>query len=86
MTQGVFLIREIDGETRMKNFSPSTLQHIHGLTYDSIETFMFEFFVVYRTYEYASDDQNLKLFPSTLKDAVVPLFMGFPGNSITTSA
>jgi len=67
----VFPIRETNGEARMKNISPTTLPHFHGLTYEDIHTFMFEFFVVCRTYDYTSDDQDLKLFPSTLKDAAL---------------
>ena len=31
-TQGVFPIRETNGETRMKNLRPSTIPHFHGLT------------------------------------------------------
>ena len=47
---------------------------------------MFEFFVVCRTYDYTSDDQKLKLFPSTLKDAALRWFMGLPVDNITTWA
>ena len=47
---------------------------------------MFEFFVACRTYDYASYDQKLKLFPSTLKDESLRWFMGLPGNNITTWA
>lgn len=47
---------------------------------------MFEFIVISRTYDYASDDQKLNLFPSTLKDASLCWFMGLPKGSITTWA
>ena len=47
---------------------------------------MFEFAVFCRTYDYTSDDQKLKLFPSTLKDETLCWFMGPPGDSITTWA
>ena len=70
-TQGVFPIRETNGETRMKKINPSALPHFHGLTSEDPGTFMFKFFVVYRIYDYASDDQKLKLFPSTLKDGTL---------------
>ena len=77
-TQGVSPIRETHGETRMKNINPSALPHFHGLTSKDPETFMFKFTAVCRTYDYASNDQNLILFPSTLKDASLRWFMGFP--------
>ena len=68
MDNEVFPIRETTGEARMKNISPTSLPHFHGLTSKDPDTFMFEFFVLCRTYDYASNDQKLKLFPFTLKD------------------
>ena len=70
----------------MKNISPSALPHFHGLTTEDHDTFLFEFAVLYRTYDYAEDEQNLKLFPSTLKYAALRRSMGLLGNSITTWA
>jgi len=70
----------------MKNNSPSVLPHFHGLTTEYPDTFLFEFFVLCRTYDYAEDEKKLKLFPSTLKDATLRWFMGLPRNSITTWA
>jgi len=55
----------------MKNISPSTLPHFHGLTTEDPDTILFEFFVLCRTYDYAEDQQKLKLFPCTLKDAAL---------------
>eukprot|EP00253_Pinus_taeda_P015639 PITA_15639 len=71
---------------KMKNISPSVLPHIHGLTTEDPDTFLFEFVVLCRTYDYVEDEQKLKLFPSTLKDATLRWFMGLPRNSITTWA
>ena len=70
----------------MKNISPSSLPHFHGLTIEDTDTFLFEFSVIYWTYDYAEDEQKLKLFPSTLKDAALRWFMWLPSNSITTWA
>ena len=70
----------------MKNISPSALPHFHGVTTEDLDTFLFEFVVLCRTYDYTEDEQKLKLFPSTLKDAALRWFMGLPGNSITTWA
>ena len=55
----------------MKNISPSTLPHFHGLTTEDPDMFLFEFVVLCRTYDYAEDEQKLKLFSSTLKDAAL---------------
>ena len=69
--EGTFPIRETNGDTKMKNISPLSLPHFHGLTTEDPDTFLFEFVVIYRTYDYAEDEQKLKLFPSTLKDAAL---------------
>ena len=84
--EGTFPIRETNGDTKMKNISPSALPHFHGLTTEDPNTFLFEFAVLCRTYDYAKDEQKLKLFPSTLKDAALHWFMGLPRNNITTWA
>ena len=83
---GAFPIIEANRETKIKNINPSSLPHFHELTSKDPDTFMFEFYVFCRTYDYASDDQKRKLFQSTLKDATLHWFMGLPGNSITTWA
>ena len=51
-----FLIREADGDTKMKNISPSSLPHFHGITSEDPDTFMFEFSIFYRSYDYTFDD------------------------------
>jgi len=79
--EGVFPIRETNGYARMKNGSPSTLPHFHGLTSKDLDNFLFEFDVICRTYDYTSDDHKLKLFPSTLKDATLLWFMVLPGDT-----
>ena len=84
--EGAFPIRETNGEMKMKNISPSALPHFHGMTSEDPDTFLFEFVVLCRTYDYTEDEQKLKLFPSTLKDAALRWFMGLPGNSITSWA
>jgi len=84
--EGAFPIREIDGDTKMKNISPSILPHFHGLTIEDPDTFLFEFDVICRTYDYTYNEKKLKLFPSTLKDATLRWFMGLLGFGITTSS
>ena len=84
--EGIFAIRETNGDTKMKNISPSALPHFHGMNTEDLDTFLFEFAIICRTYDHAKDEKKLKLFPSTLKDAKLRWFMGLPGNSITTWA
>ena len=84
--EGYFPIKETNGDARMKNISPSGLPQFHGLTSEDPDTLLFEFAIICRTYDYITDDQKLKLFPSTLKDATLRWFMGLPGDSITTWA
>lgn len=81
---GAFPIRETNGDARMKNISPSSRPHFHCLTSEDSDTFLFLFHVICRTYDYTSNDQKLKLFPSTLKDATLHWFMDLPRDSITT--
>ena len=82
--EGTFPILKINGDTKMKNIIPSALPHFHVLTIEDLETFLFKFVVICKTYDYAEDEQKLKLFPSTLKDVALHWFMGLPSNSITT--
>ena len=69
--EGTFPIRKTNGDTKMKNISPSVLPHFHGLTTKDPNTFLFEFVVICRTYDYSEDEKKLKLFPSTLKDVAL---------------
>ena len=81
-----FPIRETNGDTKMKNISPSTLPHFHGLTIEDPDTFLFEFVVICQTYDYTDDEKKLKICPSTLRYATLCWFMGLPRDSITTWA
>ena len=70
-----FPIVDEESHTTMKNISPSVLPNLYGLRSEDLETFLFEFEVVCRTYDYMEDSQKLKLFPSTLKGAALKWFM-----------
>ena len=70
--------------TTMKNISPSILLNFYGLRSEDPETFLFEFEVLCRTYDYLEDSQKLKLFPSTLKGAALKWFMGLVTQYIRT--
>jgi len=61
------------------------LQHIptfHGLTSEDPDAFLFEFDVLCRGYDYTTNPQKLKLFPSTLKETALRWFMGLDGGVI----
>ena len=45
---------------------------------------MFEFDVLCRSYDYVSNAQKIKLFPSILKGESLHLFMGLGGETILT--
>jgi len=68
----------------MKNISPSILPNFHGLRSEDPETFLFEFEVMCRSYDYFLDTQKLKLFLATLTDASLKWFMGLGVHFIRT--
>ena len=51
------------------------------MTTEDPDAFMFEFDVLCRGYDYTTDPQKLKLFPSTLKGASLRWFMGLGGRT-----
>lgn len=53
-----FPIRETNWDTKMKNISPSSLPHFHGLTIEDLDTFLFEFVVICRTYDDTDDEKK----------------------------
>ena len=69
--EGAFPIRETNGDTKMKNISPSSLPNFHGLTTEDPKTFLFDFDVICQTYDYTDDEKKLNIFPSTLKDVAL---------------
>ena len=62
-----FPIEDILGDVPMKHIPLTSLQNFHGLYSEDLDTFLFEFDIICRGYDYISDDQKLKIFPSTLK-------------------
>ena len=68
----------------MKNISPSVLPRFHGKATEDPNEFLFEFDILYRSYDYTSNKQKLKIFPATLKDNALHWFMSLGGETITT--
>lgn len=79
-----FPILDEDTTLTMKNISPSILPNFHGIRSEDPKTFLFEFEVLYRSYDYLNDAQKLKLFPTTLKDSTLKWFTILETNSIRT--
>lgn len=60
-----FPIGDIRGKAPMKNIPLSSLPSFQGMNIEDPNTFLFEFDVLWRSYDYVSDAQKLKLFPRT---------------------
>lgn len=73
-----FHIRESDEETKIKNIPHST-----GLSKEDPNTFLFEFDVLYRSYDYVLGAKKWILFPDTLMNDALCLFIG-PGKENIT--
>ena len=58
------------------------LPKFHGLSKEYLDTFLFEFDVLCRSYDYAIDAHKLNLFSTTLKSVVLWWFMGLPKDKI----
>ena len=55
----------------MKNIPAASLPTFYGKNSEDPDTFLFEFDILCRTYNYLQDAQKLKLFPATLKDSAL---------------
>jgi len=55
-----FPILDEDTIVTMKNISPSILPNFHGVSHEDPKTFLFEFEVLCRSYDYLFDSQKLK--------------------------
>ena len=79
-----FPILDSMGDTPMKNIPPSALPHFHGMSSEDLDSFLFEFDILCRNYNYILDAQKLKLFPATLKELALRWFMGLREHTIRT--
>jgi len=79
-----FPIENILVEAPMKNIPLSTLPNFHGLTSEDPDTFLFEFDVLCRSYDYTSNAYKLNFLLSTLKGATLRWFIGLGGEFITS--
>ena len=79
-----FPILDTAQDVNMKNIPPSSLPTFYGKSNEDPDTFLFEFDILYRSYNYLQDAHKLKLFPATLNDSALRWFMGLGEYSIRT--
>lgn len=73
------------GDTdNLKRIPSSLLPKFYGLVTEDPKTFLFEFDVLCRSYDYNTDAHKLKLFPSTLKEGALRWFMSL-GRGVVNS-
>ena len=71
-----FPILDTAQDINMKNIPPSSLPTFYGKSSEDPDTFLFEFDILCRSYNYLQDAHKLKLFSDTLKDSTLTWFMG----------
>lgn len=84
ITRFEFPIGDIRDNAPMKNILLSSLPYFQGMIVEELKTFLFEFDVLCRSYDYVSNARKTKLFPTTLKGASLRWFMGLGPTSIRT--
>jgi hypothetical protein len=77
-----FPILDITRDVAMNNISLSSLPHFHGMSTEDHDSFLFEFDILCRSYNYTDGAQKLKLFPTTLKDSTLRWFMSLGEHTI----
>lgn len=70
-----FPIQDITKNITMKNIPLALLPLFHGTSYEEPDSFLFEFEILCRSYNYYDDAHKLKLFHATLKYATLTWFM-----------
>ena len=68
----------------MKAIPLQSIPTFHGMITKDPDAFLFAFGVLCRGYDYTTNPQKLKLFPSTLKGAALRWFMGPGGQTINS--
>jgi hypothetical protein len=77
-----FPILDTIQDVNMKNIPLYALPTFYGKSSEDPDTFLFEFDILCRSYNYLQDAQNLKLFLATLKYSALRWFMGLRESSI----
>lgn len=69
---------------KIKNIPHFVLPNVYEMSIEYLDSFMFEFDILYRTYGYIDDRRKLRLFPDTLKTKTLKWFMGLGEHTITS--
>jgi hypothetical protein len=77
-----FPILDTTPNVNMKNIPLLALPTFYGKRSEDPDTFLFEFDILCKSYNYLQDAHKLKLFPATLKDSTLRWFMGLGESSI----
>ena len=77
-----FPILDITRDVVMKNILFSSLPHLHGISTECLDSFLFEFDILCRSYNYLDNSKKLKLFLATLKDSALRWFMSLGEHTI----
>ena len=79
-----FPILDTMQDVTMKNIPPSSLPTFYGKSNEDLDTFLFKYDILCRSYIYLQYALKLKLFPTTLKDSTLIWFMGLGESTIRT--
>ena len=77
-----FPILDMAKDVAMNNIPLYSLPHFRGTSTEDPDSFLFEFDILCRSYNYTDNAQKLKLFPSTLKDLALRWFMSLGEHTI----
>ena len=66
----------------MKNIPMASLPLFYGKSSEDPDSFLFEFDILCRSYNYYEDAHKLKLFPTILKDVALRWFMSLGEHTI----
>jgi hypothetical protein len=70
-----FPVLDMAKDVAMKNIPLSSLLHFRGMSTEDPDSFLFEFDILCRRYNYIDNAKKLKLFPATLKYSALRWFM-----------
>lgn len=68
----------------MKAIPLHNLPNFYGIPSEDPDTFLVEFDILCRIYDYTTYPKKMKMFPSTLKGETLHWFMGLGGGTITS--
>ena len=68
----------------MKNIPPCILPNFYGMTYEDMDSFLFNFDILCRMYGYTDDTHKRFLFFATINSTTLKWFMGLGEHTITS--